>query len=177
MRLFVAINFSGEVKDSLSRVIENLRASADRGNFTRRENLHLTLVFIGETGKADLVRSAVEKTPSEPFSLSLGGMGRFRRDGGDVYWLGVEKSPALSSLQDRLRGELARCGFSLESREFRPHLTLGREVVPRPGFDLSAFSRSVPKLLVPVGDVSLMKSERVGGNLTYTEIYKKHLEG
>ena len=38
------------------------------------------------------------------------------------------------------------------------------------GFDLRAFGRTLPKVSMEIGRVSLMKSERINGKLTYTEI-------
>ena len=48
MRLFVAIQFSPAVRSTLLEAVETLRRQGS-GRFTRPENLHLTLAFIGET--------------------------------------------------------------------------------------------------------------------------------
>lgn len=175
MRLFIAVNFQNEVKDSLCGCIERLKENSVRGNFTRRENLHLTLAFLGETPRADSAKRAMDAAAGVPFELSIGGFGRFRR-GGDIYWVGVEHSAALTALQASLCGELRREGFSLETREFKPHLTLGREVSLVPGFDREAFARAIPPMHMRVEKISLMKSERLNGRLTYTELYAKQLE-
>ena len=46
MRLFIAINFNEDVTDDLARLQAELRDCGAEGNFTRPENLHLTLAFI-----------------------------------------------------------------------------------------------------------------------------------
>ena len=46
MRLFLAIELSDAVKNQLCAAMDTLRANARSGNFTRRENLHLTLAFL-----------------------------------------------------------------------------------------------------------------------------------
>ena len=56
MRLFTAINFDDNIKDALSAAISELKARGIRGTFTLRENLHLTLVFLGETPRVSDVR-------------------------------------------------------------------------------------------------------------------------
>ena len=61
-------------------------------------------------------------------------------------------------------------GFSLEKRPFAAHLTLGRQVLLPEGFDLKAFSKTLPASTMQVERVSLMKSERINGRLTYTEM-------
>ncbi|MDR1042323.1 MAG: RNA 2',3'-cyclic phosphodiesterase, partial [Clostridiales Family XIII bacterium] len=51
MRLFIAINFSEEIKDALCETIADLRDASRRGRYTHRDNLHLTLAFIGESDR------------------------------------------------------------------------------------------------------------------------------
>ena len=50
------------------------------------------------------------------------------------------------------------------------HLTLGREVILEPDFDLRAFFAGQDHCTMQVERVSLMKSERISGKLVYTEI-------
>ena len=175
MRLFIAVNFQDEIKDSLCDCIDRLKKVSVQGNFTRRENLHLTLAFLGETDRVPSARRAMDAAQGQPFELSFGDFGRFYRRGGDIYWIGVKPNSALTALQKSLCAELRREGFSLEAREFKPHLTLGREVLPAPDFDREAFRRAIPSMHMMVEKISLMKSERLNGRLTYTEIYAKQL--
>jgi len=49
MRLFVALKLSEPVLDRLSKTTRELKTHAVSGRFSHRENLHLTLAFIGET--------------------------------------------------------------------------------------------------------------------------------
>ncbi|NLG92511.1 MAG: RNA 2',3'-cyclic phosphodiesterase [Clostridiales bacterium] len=176
MRLFIAVNFSEPVRDSLTGWIQKLKDCGASGNFSRRENLHLTLAFIGETDKVEKVRQAMDKVSAEPFALTVGGLGRFRRNGGDICWAGVEKNEALLSVHNQLCSALRLAGFPIENREFKPHLTLGREVVFPSGFSFRDFAGRIAPMTEQVWKISLMKSERIGGKLTYTEIYEKRLE-
>lgn len=73
MRLFVAIRFSPAVEQALWAAVGDLRRQGD-GTFTRRENLHLTLAFIGETDRLEEVKSALAPlTGSGPVCLEAGG--------------------------------------------------------------------------------------------------------
>jgi len=54
MRCFTAIELSDENKSQLSKAIETLRSLSTEGNFTQMNNLHLTLVFLGEIGSSRL---------------------------------------------------------------------------------------------------------------------------
>ncbi len=176
MRLFIAINFEEEIKNRLCEAIGYLRENSLQGNFTGRENLHLTLVFIGETQREEEIRRAMDAVRAEPFALKIGGLGLFKRQGGDLYWMGVEAGSTLTAVYSQLYDELSRSGFRLESRAYKPHLTLGREVVLQDGFDRGAFDKAFPQMTVQAEKISLMKSERIGGRLVYTEIYARRLE-
>lgn len=173
MRLFIAINFTEEDKRILSHAAEVLKQNSRKGNFTRKENFHLTLAFLGEIqpSKVSGIRHVMDKAAKEPFDFEIGGLGRFKRTGGDVYWLGVEKKPELMELAERLISGLREAGFDIEDRAYKPHMTLGREVL----LNCDAKSLDMPKLICNVHRISLMKSERIKGVLTYTEIYGKEL--
>lgn len=175
MRLFIAILFSEEIKDKLCDAINVLRASAARGNYTNRDNLHLTLVFIGETNRTGDIEKAIETVNAEPFTLTVGGVGTFKRNGGDIYWAGVKLSNELLSIYRQLYATLSADGFSLENREYKPHLTLGREVVLPAGVDKKCMEAVCTEMTMPVKAIHLMKSEGMNGKLVYTPIYKKEL--
>lgn len=133
MRLFVAVCLDASCKDMLCTAIAGLKGHACHGNFSRRDNLHLTLAFIGETNRLDAANQALSSIRAEPFTMELSSLGRFQRSGGDLWWIGVAENDALSALQQQVAAALTKAGFSLEKRKFRPHLTLGREVVLEPG--------------------------------------------
>ncbi|MFQ8599908.1 MAG: 2'-5' RNA ligase family protein [Oscillospiraceae bacterium] len=86
MRLFVAICLEDPIRDALCRASGALREKAQYGRFTDPENLHLTLAFIGETTRLRDAERAVASVQAAPFTLTVGGMGRFARPGGDLYW-------------------------------------------------------------------------------------------
>ena len=43
-----------------------------------------------------------------------------------ALWIGVEKSPQLDHLQNKIETALQRCGLEPERRRFQPHVTLAR---------------------------------------------------
>lgn len=178
MRLFIAINFNDEIKAELISAIENLKRICVHGNFTRKENLHQTLVFIGETPQNKL--TAIKKIMDDrivnidyidrPLSLTLDALGKFKRSGGDIYWVGVKSNPLIAELYDGLCDDLENAGFNIEKRKYKPHITIGREVIvnSEPEFKIRKLSMNVAK-------ISLMKSERINGKLKYTEVYGKNI--
>jgi len=178
MRIFIAINFEQEISDALEKLIQKLKEQSVQGNFTRKENLHIALVFIGETSRIEPVKEVMDsiKIPSETFKINVRGLGKFSRAGGDIYWLGVEKNNELDTIYDELTTKLRTKGFEIENRPFKPHLTLGRKIVLPKDFDYQAFEKDISPLSIKVTKISLMKSERISEKLTYTEIYSRKLD-
>jgi 2'-5' RNA ligase len=160
MRLFIAINFNDDTRSRLVSLRDELRSRSKRGNFTAAENLHLTLVFLGEcgAGQADIVRAVISKIIFDPFPVSIERVGRFRRDNGDLWWAGVKESKPLQDLHSDLTDRLTNAGFALEKRQYSPHITLGRKVVT------DAAPWNVPPFGETVMGIELMKSETVGGS-------------
>jgi len=184
MRLFIAINFNDEIKSRLLRIHGRIREQSLKGNFSRPENLHLTLVFFGETPpqQVPLIRSAMDRAcvACRPFSLDFGSTGFFKHSGKELWWIGSDKaatSQAVDGLADngpqtleKLRHDLAAglysAGVKFDERPFSPHITLGREIRRTGPIELPKENISVP-----IDRLSLMKSEHSGGRLVYTAIY------
>ena len=171
MRLFIAINFNNDIKSGLIALRDELRSRSERGNFSRDENLHLTLVFIGEVSpkKVDKIKAILETVTFAPFAATVERLGTFSR--GTLWWAGLREDKPLMDLQREIEHKLALCGFEMDGRKYSPHITLGREVV----------TDAKPWRIVPfgetVGAVDLMKSERIDGKLTYTPIFSKGATG
>lgn len=181
MRLFIAILFNEEIKNSLYEAEKSLQSMVRKGSFTERDNLHLTVNFIGETKRLEEVKQAMNTAVGivkpESFSLSISGYGRFQRNEGDIYWIGVEKDPYLWKLQKQLIKELKEVGFyDVDEREYKPHLTLGRKIIPGDHFEPLVFEKVIRPMQMVVRKLSLMKSERIQGKLVYTEIYHIKLD-
>jgi 2'-5' RNA ligase len=179
MRLFIAINLNDEWKDWLMNAAGVLKSSAVKGRFTPRENLHLTLAFLGEidASKLALVKHCMDQILERTFLLYLDGLGRFKGKDGDLYWAGVKKNNALLDLQNKLSDALVNAGFSLDNRKFSPHLTLGRQVRLRDESQrmdlINSLAKEGPGM--KVNRISLMKSERISGRMVYTEQYGRDL--
>jgi 2'-5' RNA ligase len=125
LRLFVGIAFPPELKLRLSLLCSGIRGArwVDPGNF------HLTLRFIGETSEAVAadIDDALVRIQARRFTLQLVGTGVF--GGGDKprsVWVGVERSPELVALRDKIELAVGRVGLAPEPRKFSPHVTLAR---------------------------------------------------
>lgn len=132
-RIFIAINLSDGVRKKLADW-QKKWANLDRKyiNWVRKENLHITLAFIGyatddETYEICKTVREVVKNHSQFYinleRIILGPPNKSPR----MFWVEGEKSQELAELQNDL--EIALAGGSLmkkEARAFKPHITLAR---------------------------------------------------
>ncbi len=160
MRLFVAIKFDEPTEQMLKHHVRELKRCSDGGVFTRDENLHLTLAFIGESDRPYRALECIKKCKFEPFDITLGSWGHFK----DLYYISV-LSESLKPLAEQVRKELIDGGFDIDTKKFVPHITLGRQckLVCEPVMPLSLVSCRINK-------ICLMRSDRIKGKLVYTEI-------
>jgi RNA 2',3'-cyclic 3'-phosphodiesterase len=158
------------------------RAGADV-SWTKPENIHLTLRFLGEVDERRIgevekvcVSSAAE---FQPFTLSLGGAGVFPNARQPrVLWAGVrgeiEKTMEMRRL---LEEKLALIGFEPEEKDFHPHLTIGRVKSNRKTRELLALADAhrLPALSFVVSEIVLMKSELRPAGAEYTPMARAFL--
>src|SRR5262249_60365195 len=125
MRLFVGIALPEDVRFQLSLLCSGL----PNVRWVPPENFHVTLRFIGEVdgGVSQDIDASLAGVRAPRFSLSLGGVGHFGNGGNvRVIWAGIEKSPALRHLHDKVESAVGRAGLSPEGQKFNPHITLAR---------------------------------------------------
>jgi RNA 2',3'-cyclic 3'-phosphodiesterase len=157
VRLFVAVDLPAAVKDAVAAIIEQLRPAAPEAKWVGRDNLHVTLAFLGETPLVDEVGTAVSAAARTvaPFTSRLGGTGTFpsaRR--ARVVWIGLGGEPHYAAAAEAVWKTLAPLGFEAQRRPFTAHLTIARLRTPAP-FDAEA---DVPALEFPVEALTLFRS-------------------
>ena len=169
MRLFAAINLGNATKNRLIALQDKLRKTSRGGSFTLPENLHLTLVFLGEcdAGQYEAAKRAMNAVKFDPFDLTIDCVGFFKREGGNIWWTGLRESKALSNLYRDLTNNLNREGFNTETGKYNPHITLARKVMTK------AAPWSIEPFSEEVYTIDLMKSERINGKLTYTSVHRR----
>ncbi|MCR5738249.1 MAG: RNA 2',3'-cyclic phosphodiesterase [Lachnospiraceae bacterium] len=164
MRLFISIQFNGPILDSLTEFQDDLKDQGVTGNFSSRENLHITLAFIGEYNDPDAVFEAMEASDFRPFDIKLEGVGHF----GDLFWVGLANNPALNAYVKRLRHCLADNGIPFDKKRFSPHITLIRKAGYKYGDEIPVYD--VPRGSMRVERITLMRSDRGKHGMIYTEL-------
>jgi 2'-5' RNA ligase len=124
MRLFVAL----ALPDLIAEQLALLQAGVPGARWQTREQLHLTLRFIGEVDGRDTtaVDDALSLIEAPKFSLALKGVGEFGGKTPHALWVGVRDKEPVAFLQRKIETALQRAGLPAEQRKFVPHVTLAR---------------------------------------------------
>jgi len=135
-RLFTAVELNPAAHEAVvtrqREIGTALRGAGDLDlRVTSAEQLHLTMVFIGEVDEARVAlveQALVQPIGLAPFTLELGGCGMFPSSGRPrVLWLGVSRgAQELGQLHRAVSDRLETVGIPRESRPYHPHLTIGR---------------------------------------------------
>lgn len=135
MRLFFGLDFSEATKELLAVQEQILKISA-KGALTKKENFHLTLLFLGEVDLDRCLLLAGFLKQEEPLQLQLSQPGLFRSRRGNIVWQGLKENKSLRQLAFRLASQAQSLGLILRIEDFTPHITLlkGQEFLP--GFSL-----------------------------------------
>jgi 2'-5' RNA ligase len=134
MRLFVALAIPDAVAHSLLLV----QSGVPGARWQTREQLHLTLAFIGEVDGRDaaMIDDALSGIRAPGFSLQLHGVGQFgtgKQTRAHALWAAVRHNPALEHLRRKVDSAIRRAGAPGEPQKFKPHVTLARMRHPDPG--------------------------------------------
>ena len=124
MRLFLALWPDDAVRQRLVQA-QQAWVWPTRAACVAPERLHLTLHFLGEVddAAARMLAAALPPCPA-PFSLRLDGVALWPQ--GIAVLQAGEPPAALAALHGELATRLRTLGLRVETRRFRPHVTLAR---------------------------------------------------
>jgi 2'-5' RNA ligase len=189
MRLFVALELPQLERQRLAELRGEYRwEGLERAalNWTREENLHITLKFLGEVSDQQVARVADALAV-----VHVPGLIRLRIEGHSflppggpirVYVAGVEgELDRLAALQAGIELAVAPLGFPRERRAFSPHVTLARprrerRIAVETRADVAEHQPS-PGTEFSVDSFVLMQSDLKPGGPIYTPVARFPLGG
>jgi 2'-5' RNA ligase len=145
LRTFIGVDIGKSIRERAVALQESLARTGVPVKWVEPENLHVTLLFLGEVDEREVpavCRVVAEQTQQrQPFKMSIQSAGCFpnpRRP--RVLWIGVgEGTQELCALHDALESPLLELGcYRREERKYSPHITLGRVKSERPSDQLAA---------------------------------------
>ncbi|HEX8874615.1 MAG TPA: RNA 2',3'-cyclic phosphodiesterase [Nitrosospira sp.] len=171
IRVFFAIWPDNAAQEQMAGLARRLRLeSLCGGRKTKADNIHLTLVFVGEVDAAGLqtLREAADKirdTGTRAFDLVVDTVRYWRHN--QIVYATTDKVPReLADLVSALQDALSVAGFTPEQRPYIPHITLMKR----------ASCQTLPPLLEPVvwrvREWMLVKSEQTSDGSVYTPLHR-----
>jgi 2'-5' RNA ligase len=187
IRSFLAFELPLDIKEIVARVSGEIKKSPLNVRWVRVDNIHLTVIFMGNIKSGDIVKigTEVETVCSRHglFDISLSEMGVFpNKRKPRVLWLGLDGDlERMSHFRDSLQKQLRHFGIKEEKRKFRPHLTLGRFRKPQKGkSNLDEFMMRYKDLTSPVcplDELILFQSTLSPKGAEYTKLGSWALSG
>lgn len=179
MRVYIAIDFENYIKDYFEEITSSIKNHCIEGSFTRKNNFHLTILFIGEVDELQIgkIKKIIDEAVSTitTFQLWVSDVGVFRRKKTNILWVGIEKNNILLELHKELSMLFRKEKISFYDKLYMPHITLGRRV------SFIENATEINKLIdferisIPVNKVSLMVSKEENGKLNGVPIYQVSL--
>jgi len=131
MRVFIGIKLNNSVKEEINKVLRPFKKISTPLKWVKPENTHLTLKFIGEISEKKYLQIKESLTDNdfniEPFNLKFSELGRFGRGNNiNIFWAGIENNNELKNLFIEIEDRLENINIKKDTREFKPHITLGR---------------------------------------------------
>ncbi len=180
LRLFFAVDATALAPQLLALQQQWLTALADqkakapsRAVAVAPENLHMTLLFLGNLTQAQCDSLILATTAARlgaqlsPFSVILCRSGLF--PSAKVAWLGPATTPApLTRLEQQLRALVSELSLAVEPRPYRPHITLLRKASSPANQDLATALAPPPApLTLPVNEFALYESRSTPDGVRY----------
>ena len=173
-RLFLAIYPPASIRDLISRYMGRLEIQSGSGRLVARDNLHITLHYLGEQSEQQQQRicEKMEQIRAHPFGLQFDLIGFWRRP--KVIWLGcAQVGRELYGLQQQV------CSLAAESTDNRvcserytPHITLARKIA-----HWSSEAIPTDPICFKVEHFSLFDSRSTTEGVQYHEIQRWELSG
>lgn len=163
----MAIEIPERVKAALEAEVLPLRRELDL-QWSPARNWHVTLAFLGEADPA-AVKAALERVEGVggPFDLMLAPWGTFPNPGAArVLWAGVSSGRELGDLAGQVRQAIRSVAPEMDTKAFKPHLTLGRTRKPT---NLSGIDLVIPVATWTVSEFVLVES-RVNARPTFLDL-------
>lgn len=123
MRQFIALTFNSSFKEELVHIIDSLKEEGIKGKYYDPDNLHMTLVFFGETNRQDEIMEIIQSIPFPEITITTNRIGHFKK----IYWVGAKENPELDAYVNTLRNILKQHDIPFDEKPFYPHITILRK--------------------------------------------------
>lgn len=130
MRVFFAINLPTKIQAEIDKLNKNLQKKLPKANWVKKENIHLTIKFVGDVNNNELrlLEVTAEKIiqDKKQFSVDIKNLSLFPASHPRVVSLGLESDDLINFAESFIK-QIDRIDFvKAEQRGWLPHITLAR---------------------------------------------------
>jgi 2'-5' RNA ligase len=181
IRTFIALELEDSIKDKIKAIQDTIKSSnAIKGSWVSKDNLHLTLKFLGDTKLkyVEGIKQSIKDCLKDqiPIKCLLNRIGCFPNEkSARVIWAGLDdKDNQIANLAKRLENSLFEFGFKKEKRDFKNHITICRpRQIPNPN-QLSLLIEEINKNIKPleftISKITFFESQLTPQGSIYTPL-------
>lgn len=146
---FFAFSLPMETKLKLKEVCTIMKERFPFQRWVHFEDLHITLAFLGaaDERKLEAAKNSIEErlTGHKSFPLHIHELGVFgREEAPRIFWANTYTENRLTEVRDIVFSACQEAGFDLETRPFKPHITLARKWIGTEPFDANLLIHKNP---------------------------------
>jgi len=138
---FFAIRIPEQTKLVIREHMEKIKERTPFSHWVHYQDLHITLAFLGSSSPDKLIEAdknvkavLIDETA---FTLKINKLGFFGSGTSPrVFWADTEENNHLQTIRKKVFSACAKAGFQLETRPFRPHITLARKWIGQQSFQI-----------------------------------------
>lgn len=165
---FYALEIPLEAKEKLRDIKVNLQEKFSFTRWVHHQDLHITLAFLGfaEENQLAIANKKLEQACQFPsFVLEINHLGVFgKTDAPRIFWAGTASQPVLHQVREKVYSTCLESGFKLETRPFKPHITLARKWNDEQPFHPTLLEKE-----------NIFKNEKIVFQARNIVLYKTHL--
>jgi 2'-5' RNA ligase len=129
---FFALSLPPETKHAIKELCEKLKKEYSFSRWVHELDYHITLAFLGSANEDQLQQAKLlvgeNLAEAGAFSLTIHQLGIFgREDSPRIFWVGLQNNERLGHVREKVYSSCEIAGFRLDTRPFRPHITLARK--------------------------------------------------
>ena len=131
-RMFIALTPDLELNKTISDLKRNQKQFLNKEakvNWSNDHQHHITINFIGSMEpeqKEEMFNFLDDRPPFKKLPIEVSSLGYFPNDDGKVLVVNINLSSRLKNLFNEVDKVVARVGFGMSLRSFKPHITLAR---------------------------------------------------
>jgi RNA 2',3'-cyclic 3'-phosphodiesterase len=138
---FFAVKIPEETKLIVKSHMDRLKGTLPFKRWVHHEDLHITLAFLGHAPveKLSIAKDNVQKglLDTHALELKINQLGIFGNNASPrIFWADTLESPELDDVRNMVFNACKEAGFQLDTRPFRPHITLARKWAGENAFEM-----------------------------------------